>query len=127
MKSILSILFAFAIILTMLPVQSFAAKAKTVEFYGNLIPANVRQLSIYKYTDYNYKYEDECGKQYRIPDNAVLDCKEIAEKFPNLYRLMIIDCELENEDSLADIKNLAYFSVTYPDDDDLNNINDISY
>ena len=124
MKKLLSIVLALIVIPIVLSVRG-SAESETVEFYGNSIPANVRQLCLCRQSHYVYEYANECGKAYEIPNEETIDCKVLAEKFPNLYKLMIINCELENEESLAYIKNLAWFSVTSPEYS--GSIDDISY
>lgn len=112
MKKAFSVIFAFAVIFTMLPVQSFAAKENTVDFYGNSISADIRALKI---TRSQYLSDGSKSICY-IPSDTPLDCELLAEKFPRLYVLELNDGNIENTEALSKLKNLAVLKITCRDD-----------
>lgn len=111
MKKVLSVIFALAIIFTMLPMQSLGAKGNTVDFYGNSIPAGIRALRITRYQNQSGEYN---GKYY-VPSKTPLDCELLAEKFPDLYVLELNDGCIENTEALSKLKNLAELKITCKD------------
>lgn len=108
MKRLLSIMFALAVVLSVLPLRSLGAKANTVDFYGNSVPADIRALRI---TRARYLSGDPDGEYY-VPSDTPLDCELLAEKFPNLYVLEFNDGCVENTEALSKLKNLSVLKLT---------------
>lgn len=111
MKKALSVIFALAIIFTMLPVRSLGAKGNTVDFYGNSIPVGIRALRITRFQNQSGEYN---GKYY-VPSKTPLDCELLAENFPDLYVLELNDGCIKNTEALSKLKNLAELKITCKD------------
>ena len=109
MKKAFSVIFAFAVIFTMLPVQSFAAKENTVDFYGNSISADIRALKI---TRSQYLSDGSKSICY-IPSDTPLDCEMLAEKFPplSIFNEQPVDIDIA---PLAKLTNLTELYLNFP-------------
>ncbi len=114
MRRFAAILTAIAVLFAALPlfaVDAFAASAK-VTVFGNKIPVNTEKICFIEegnldpqfdfefYTDGSYK------KYYTVSKGTVIDCKQIAAKFPKLKRLTVIYAEVSN---VSDLSKLAQF------------------
>lgn len=111
MKKILSVIFAFAIIFTMLPVQSFA-KSDTVTLYGNKFSVHTKQVCFVKGSkdedsDSGSFYDGSFKKYYYVGDEAV-DLKLVAEKLPELQNLVVIRSDVKNVSALSELKDLVW-------------------
>ena len=110
-KWIITLFLALAAI-ALLPVFSLNCEAasKKVEIYGNKISVNTEKicfiasdesdLEFYMglYTDGSYK------RYYVVPKDTVIDCKQIAAKFPKLKRLTVIYGGITNVPSLSKLE-----------------------
>lgn len=114
MKKLLSIVFALTIILTVLPVQSFA-KSDTVELYGNKISVHAKQVCFVKGSEeedslYASLYDSSFKKYYYVGDETV-DFKLVAENLPELQNLAVICSDVKNLSSLGELKSLAWLGL----------------
>lgn len=114
MKKVLSVIFALAIILTMLPVQSFA-KSDTVEIYGNKVSVHTKQICFVKGDEDEdslwAKFYDSSFKKYCYVGDETIDFKVVAEKLPELQNLVVINSDVKNLSSLANLKDLAWLGL----------------
>lgn len=114
MKKVLSILFSLTIILTVLPVQSFA-KSDKVELYGNKISVNAKQICFVKGDEeedsFWAKFYDSSFKNYYYVGDETIDFKVVAEKLPELQNLVVIRSDVKNLSALANLKDLAWLGL----------------
>lgn len=118
MKKVLSILFSLAIILTVLPVQSFA-KSDKVEIYGNKISVHAKQVCFVKgkNTKDNVvvtilaEYYEPSAPQYYYVGDETIDFKVVAEKLPELQSISVVKCDVKNTSALAEMKDLVWLGL----------------
>ncbi len=114
MKRFLSVIFALAVIFTMLPAQSFAAVDK-IRLYGNKISVHAKQICFVKGSADDSLtmpelYDGDFKKYYYVGDSTV-DFKLVAEKLPELQNLVVIGSDVKNLSSLADMKDLVWLGL----------------
>ncbi len=114
MKKALSVIFALAIIFTMLPMQSFA-KSDKVEIYGNKISVHTKQICFVKGNKEEDSlseslYDSSFTKYYYVGDETV-DFKVVAEKLPELQNLVVIRSDVKNLSALAEMKDLVWLGL----------------
>lgn len=116
MKKLLSILLTLVLTLTVLPIQSLAAKQETVTLYGNKFSVHTKQVCFVKGgEDDNDRiiiqvlaklYEPSASKYYYV-GNETVDFKLVAEKLPELQSISAVMCDVKNTAALADMKDLV--------------------
>ena len=113
-RKILGVILAAAVMVGVLPFGAFAAKTEKVKFYGNSIPASAKQLCFVRESDSDFWAEywaPGFKKYYFIPKDTVFDCKLAAEKFPELQKLYIVNCDVKNTSYLAKMENLVWLGL----------------
>ena len=114
MKKVLSVIFALAIIFTMLPVQSFA-KSDKVEIYGNKVSVHTKQICFVKGSkdedSFSASFYDSSFKNYYYVGDETIDFKVVAEKLPELQNLVVIRSDVKNLSALANLKELVWLGL----------------
>lgn len=114
MKKFVSILFSLAILLTVLPVQSFA-KSDTVEIYGNKVSVHTKQICFVKGDDdedsFWASFYDSSFKKYYYVGDETIDFKVVAEKLPELQNLVVIRSNVKNLSALSELNDLVWFGL----------------
>ncbi|MCM1329668.1 MAG: hypothetical protein NC253_09540 [Ruminococcus sp.] len=116
MKKLLSIFFSAVLILTVLPVQSFA-KSDKVEIYGNKISVHAKQICFVRGTEGDIGeiraelYEPDDFKKYYFVGDAAVDFKEVAKKLPELQSLSVVCADVKNTAALAGLKDLVWLGL----------------
>lgn len=116
MKKILCILFSMAMLLAVLPLQSFAAKTDNtkVELYGNKISVHAKQICFVEGTEedafYNSLYDSGFKNYYYVGD-ATIDFKVVAQKLPELQNLVVIRSDVKNVSALKNLKDLVWLGL----------------
>lgn len=113
-RKILGVILAAAVMVGVLPFGAFAEKTEKVKFYGNSIPASAKQLCFVRESDSDFWAEywaPGFKKYYFIPKDTVFDCKLAAEKFPELQKLYIVNCDVKNTSYLAKMENLVWLGL----------------
>lgn len=112
MKKVLSVIFALAIVLTALSVQSFA-KSDKVEIYGNKVSVHTKQICFVKgeKDSLSESLYDSSFKKYYYAGNETVDFKVVAEKLPELQNLVVIRSDVKNLSALGDMKDLVWLGL----------------
>lgn len=112
MKKVLSVIFALAVVLTVLSVQSFA-KSDKVEIYGNKVSVHTKQICFVKgdKDSLSESLYDSSFKKYYYVGNETVDFKVVAEKLPELQNLVVIRSDVKNLSALGDMKDLVWLGL----------------
>lgn len=118
MRKILCLLCSVVLVITMLPLNCFAAKnekAEKVTLYGNKISVNAKQICFvagekgeYEFIDTMY---DTSFKKYYYVGDHVVDFKTVAEKLPELQNLVVIKCDVKNLSYLSELDDLVWLGL----------------
>ncbi len=117
-------LISFFLILTavvLIPafwVDAHAASGK-VAIFGNNIPVNTEKICFIESDDPEFDFsfftDGSYKKYYTVPSGTVIDCKQIAAKFPKLKRLTVIYSEVSNASSLSKLEKFSKLELYHCD------------